>query len=24
VGEVMLRGKERPVGVYRILDATPT
>ncbi len=24
VGEVMLRGKERPVGVYRILDARPT
>jgi class 3 adenylate cyclase len=23
VGEVMLRGKERPVGVYRILDAAP-
>ncbi len=24
VGEVVLRGKERPVGVYRILDAAPT
>jgi adenylate cyclase len=24
VGEVLLRGKERPVGVYRIFDAAPT